>query len=211
MIYPIAKRTLDLVVSIVLLILLSPLLVAIALMVISTSRGPSLYRGKRAGCGNRTFEILKFRTMVVDAENLGGPSTALEDPRITSIGRFLRANKLDELPQLVNVIKGEMSLVGPRPQVLYYTDKYEGEEEIILSVRPGITDLASLHFSDMDAVLGNEDVDKKYETEIEPLKNKLRIQYVKRASFLLDIRILFETFLGLFGMRKTTNFISKPQ
>ena len=111
MIYPIAKRTLDLVVSIVLLILLSPLLVAIALMVISTSRGPSLYRGKRAGCGNRTFEILKFRTMVVDAENLGGPSTALEDPRITSIGRFLRANKLDELPQLVNVIKGEMSLV----------------------------------------------------------------------------------------------------
>ena len=177
-------------------------------MVISTSRGPSLYRGKRAGCGNRTFEILKFRTMV-DAENLGGPSTALEDPRITSIGRFLRANKLDELPQLVNVIKGEMSLVGPRFKVSLH-NKYEGEEEIILSVRPGITDLASLHFSDMDAVLGNEDVDKKYETEIEPLKNKLRIQYVK-TSFLLDIRILFETFLGLFGMRKTTNFISKLQ
>ena len=146
--------------------------------------------------------------MVFEADKLGGPSTALNDPRITSIGRFLRSTKLDELPQLINVVKGEMSLVGPRPQVLYYTKKYTKEEVLILSMRPGVTDLASLFFYDMDSVLGNTNVDKKYETEVEPIKNKLRIKYVKEASFMLDIRILIETFFGVLGIRNTTGLMT---
>ena len=136
--------------------------------------------------------------MVADAEKLGGPSTALNDPRITPIGKFLRRYKLDELPQLINILKGEMSFVGPRPQVERYTKLYEGEEKIILSVRPGLTDYASLHFIDMDSTLGDGDVDRKYMTEVEPLKNVLRIKYVKERSFLVDMKILLKTMFRLF-------------
>lgn len=210
MIYPIAKRSMDVFVSSVLLILLCPLLLVIALAVRATSEGAALYRGQRAGINNTTFMILKFRTMVVDAEDRGGPSTALDDPRITSIGRFLRATKLDELPQLLNVIRGDMSLVGPRPQVLYYTKKYKGEARLILSMRPGITDLATLYYSDMDAILGRGHVDRKYETKIEPVKNKLRIKYVKEASFMLDLRILIETVFRLLRLQNITNFVIRP-
>ena len=143
--------------------------------------------------------------MVHDAEKIGGPSTAINDSRLTTIGRFLRKYKLDELPQFLNVIMGDMSLVGPRPQVLDYTNKYTGEELIILDVLPGITDLASLYFLDMDSTLGAVNVDEVYRTEIEPVKNRLRVQYVKSRSLLLDSRILIETFFSLFGIRGITN------
>ena len=148
--------------------------------------------------------------MVVDAEKIGGPSTAINDPRLTSIGRFLRKYKLDELPQLYNVLKGEMSLVGPRPQVLSYTQEYEGEDLVILSVLPGITDLSSLYFLDMDSELGETNVDEVYKNRIEPLKNKLRVQYVKKMSFSLDLRILIETFFNLFGLKNLTKLKIDP-
>lgn len=148
--------------------------------------------------------------MVKNADKIGGNSTALNDSRLTKIGRFLRKYKLDELPQFINVIKGEMSLVGPRPQVRKYTDLYKGELKLILFFKPGITDLASLYFLDMDKTLGNENVDDKYATQIEPIKNILRLRYVKEQSFCLDIRILIETVFSLIGIKNTTGLNIKP-
>lgn len=211
MMYAVAKRCLDVVLSIAAIALLAPLLVVVAALVKMTSPGPVLYRGLRAGRNGRNFHILKFRTMVVDAEKKGGASTAVDDPRLTRVGRTLRKYKLDELPQFFNVLGGSMSLVGPRPQVLSYTSKYEGEERSILDMRPGITDLASLYFSDMDKVLGSGDVDAKYATEIEPVKNVLRLRYVKEASLLLDLRILVETAFKLVGVANVTGLNVKPR
>ncbi len=207
MIYTISKRLFDILVAGSLLVLLWPMFLAILALIKFGSQGPGLYLGARAGKNNSSFKIMKFRTMVFDAEKLGGYSTACDDPRITPFGKYLRRSKLDELPQLINVLKGDMSLVGPRPQVLYYTDKYVGDEKIILSMRPGITDLASLYFHDMDSTLGNLHVDEKYEQEIEPIKNKLRIEYIRKASFLLDLRILLETFFTIFGIRNVTGLM----
>ena len=211
MTYAIAKRLLDVVLSFGAVVLFSPVLVVVAVLVKATSPGPVLYRGLRAGRHGANFHILKFRTMVVDAESKGGASTAVDDPRLTPIGRLLRKNKLDELPQFFNVLGGSMSLVGPRPQVLSYTSKYQGEERMILDVRPGITDLASLYFSDMDKVLGTGDVDAKYARDIEPVKNVLRLRYVKEASFLLDIRILVETAFKLVGVPHVTGLNVNPR
>lgn len=188
-----AKRIFDLAAAATGLALLSPFLVAIALLVKLGSRGPVFYRGERTGLNGKPFRIFKFRTMVADAETKGGPSTALNDPRITRIGKFLRRYKLDEMPQLFNIMKGQMSFVGPRPQVERYTRLYQGEEAIILSVRPGLTDYASIHFINMDATLGDGDVDRKYLDEVEPLKNRLRVKYVRERSFLVDMKILLKT------------------
>ena len=210
MIYCISKRLLDIVVSLASLILLSPLMLLISILISATSDGPIFYRGIRAGKNNKNFKILKFRTMIIDAEQKGGHSTAINDHRLTKIGRFLRKFKIDELPQFFNVIAGEMSLVGPRPQVLYYTNKYKNDEKVILSVKPGITDMASLYFSDMDKVLGFDEVDDKYESEIEPIKNLLRIKYVKERSFILDLRILIETAFKIIGIDNATSLNIKP-
>jgi lipopolysaccharide/colanic/teichoic acid biosynthesis glycosyltransferase len=209
--YAVTKRCLDVVLSVVVIVLFSPVFIAVAALVKLTSPGPILYRGLRAGRNCRNFYILKFRTMAVDAEQRGGASTAVDDPRLTCIGRQLRKYKLDELPQFFNVLGGSMSLVGPRPQVLSYTDKYQGEERLILNMRPGITDLASLYFSDMDKVLGSGDVDAKYAKEIEPVKNVLRLRYVKEASLLLDLRILIETAFKLTGIANVTRLNVKPR
>jgi lipopolysaccharide/colanic/teichoic acid biosynthesis glycosyltransferase len=211
MIYWLTKRLFDISFSVFSLVLLLPVMVVIAIMVKVSSPGPVLYRGLRAGKLGQNFKILKFRTMVFNAENLGGYSTAANDPRFTPVGRFLRRYKLDELPQFLNVLVGQMSLVGPRPQVLYYTDQYEGDEKLILSVPPGITDLASLYFSDMDTVLGDVNIDSKYATEVEPLKNKLRLRYVREASFLLDVRILVETAFKLIGLSGLTGLNLEPE
>jgi len=211
MTYAVAKRCLDVVLSLVAILLLSPVLLAIAALVRLTSPGPALCRGLRAGRNGRDFHILKFRTMVVDAEKKGGASTAVDDPRLTRFGKLLRKYKLDELPQFFNVLGGSMSLVGPRPQVLSYTSKYQGEERLILNMRPGITDLASLYFSNMDKVLGTGDVDAKYAKEIEPVKNVLRLRYVKEASLLLDLRILVETAFKLVGVANVTGLNVNPR
>ncbi len=173
----------------------------ISLLIFITSPGPVIYKGSRAGIYGSEFKIYKFRTMVINAEKIGGFSTAKNDKRLIKYGRFFRKYKLDELPQLFNVLKGDMSFVGPRPQVFYYTNKYKGENKKILNVKPGITDLSTISFSDMDSVLGSLNVDKYYEENIEPKKNKLRLDYVKNISFGLDIKILFLTVLTLVGIK----------
>jgi lipopolysaccharide/colanic/teichoic acid biosynthesis glycosyltransferase len=204
MTYSFFKRLTDVVVSLCAIIALAPVMIAVAVVVKCSSDGPVFYRGERVGRFGQTFRMLKFRSMVWNADAVGGFSTALDDPRLTKPGRFLREYKLDELPQFINVLLGDMSLVGPRPQVRYYTDRYKGHELEILSVRPGITDLATLHFHDMDSVLGVGDVDSRYQTDVEPVKNLMRIRYVRNRSYLLDLRILIETASQVFGLFNIT-------
>jgi lipopolysaccharide/colanic/teichoic acid biosynthesis glycosyltransferase len=205
------KRLTDISVSLIAIIVFGPLMIVLSVLIKLGSPGPVFYRGERAGMAGSTFRIVKFRSMIFDAESKGGFSTAIDDPRLTYIGRFLRKYKLDELPQFFNVLFGDMSLVGPRPQVLYYTSRYTGDELLILTIRPGITDLASLYFVDMDAVLGAGDVDTRYQAEIEPVKNQLRIRYVREQSYLLDLRILVETAFKLIGLDNVTGLNISPK
>lgn len=188
------KRAFDLSLASVLLLILSPLLSILALLVKWGSPGPAFFRGVRVGRYGTPFRIFKFRTMVVNAERLGGPSTADDDSRITRVGRVLRKYKLDELPQLINVIKGEMSLVGPRPEVQHYVNMYTDEEKAILTVRPGLTDWASIWNSDEGAVLaGSADPERTYVEKIRPEKLRLQLRYVRERSFWTDIAILYLT------------------
>jgi lipopolysaccharide/colanic/teichoic acid biosynthesis glycosyltransferase len=200
-IYESCKRVFDVCFSLLALALLWLPLVIIAIFISVDSPGGAIYRGERTGKGGRPFRIRKFRTMVADAEFRGGPSTALNDARITRIGRLLRKSKLDELPQLIDIFSGTMSFVGPRPQVKKYTDLYTEEENIILSVKPGLTDYASIYFVDMDSTLGEIDVDEYYLREVEPVKNRLRLRYVHERSFGLDMKLICETVLRIFGMK----------
>ncbi|MGC8833415.1 MAG: sugar transferase [Armatimonadota bacterium] len=189
----VAKRIFDLAVSVLALTVLWPVFAAIAIAVKLDSPGPVFYRGVRTGRYGVPFRIFKFRTMVQNAESIGGGSTAKDDPRITRVGRFLRKYKLDELPQLLNVIKGEMSLVGPRPELPQYTSQYTLQEQAILSVRPGITDFSSIEYSDLAEVLGSEDADRVYEEKVLPVKNQMRLKYVAERSFWLDLRLIVLT------------------
>lgn len=185
------KRVIDVGASIVGLLFLLPLSLLVALIIKLDDGGPVFYRGRRVGRWGRPFLIFKFRTMVLNAERLGGSSTADDDPRITRVGKLLRKYKLDELPQLINVLKGEMSLVGPRPEVQIYVDMYSEEERAILSVRPGITDWASLWDSDEGALLaGAEDPEAAYLEFIRPTKLHLQLHYVRTQSLFTDLRIL---------------------
>lgn len=189
-----AKRLFDIVLALMGLLTIGPFLLAVSFL-IKKDGGPVFYRGVRVGRYGRPFRIYKFRSMVVDAEKIGGPSTADDDPRITKIGKFIRKYKLDELPQLINVLKGEMSFVGPRPEVKHYVDMYTEEEKAILSVRPGITDWASLWNPDEGAVLaGSPDPEKAYMEKIRPTKLRLQLKYVRERSLLADIKIIFLTF-----------------
>lgn len=194
------KRLFDIIFSFLGLIVVSPLLGLIAIMIKLDSKGLVFYRGVRIGRLGKPFRIFKFRTMVPNAEELGGPSTAADDPRLTKIGKFLKKYQLDELPQLINVIRGEMSLVGPRPEVPLYIDMIKKEEkELILSVRPGMTDFASLwDFHEGDILRGSSNPEKTYQEKIRPEKIRLQLEYVKNHSFLLDLKILIKTILKLF-------------
>jgi lipopolysaccharide/colanic/teichoic acid biosynthesis glycosyltransferase len=187
--YEIAKRACDVFVAAVGVVLLSPLLLTIAVVVGLDSPGPVLYKGRRTGMHGVPFNILKFRTMCVDAERTG-TTTARNDPRVTRVGRFLRRWKLDELPQLFNVFRGEMSLVGPRPEVEEHTSVYDQEELEILTVRPGITDYSSVHFIDLAGALGDENPHHVFVTRVRAQKNALRLEYVRKRSFTEDLRIL---------------------
>ena len=179
------KRAFDFLSSLIGLILVSPILVTIAILIKNEDGGPVFYRGVRVGRFGKPFRIFKFRTMVVNAEKLGGPSTADDDPRITKVGKFIRKFKLDELPQLINVLKGEMSIVGPRPEVQMYVDMFTEEEKAILSVRPGITDWASIWNPDEGAILaGSPDPEKTYMEKIRPEKIRLQLKYVRERSLL---------------------------
>jgi len=189
------KRIFDFTLALVLLLLFWPVLLVIAVVVALDSPGPVLYRGVRGGYRGKPFRIVKFRSMVVNAEDIGGGTTRLRDPRITRAGAWLRRHKLDELPQLFNVVMGDMSFVGPRPELLRYTEKYQGREKNILTVRPGITDLASLRFHSLDEWVGAGDADRTYEEQILEEKNALRIQYAETRSFGLDLKILWRTLI----------------
>ena len=192
------KRLLDIIASFVWFLILLPLFLLLALLVKLEDGGAVFYRGVRVGKGGKQFRMLKFRTMVLDADKVGGPSTADDDSRITRIGKLLRKFKLDEIPQLINVLIGEMSFVGPRPEVPFYVDMFTEEEKKILTVRPGITDWASLWNSDEGALLaGSSDPEKTYMEEIRPEKIRLQLKYVNENSLLIDAKILFQTFLKL--------------
>ncbi len=199
------KRLFDIAASLIGLALLSPFLTMVALLVKITSPGPVFYRGIRTGLHGTPFKIYKFRTMVDNAEKLGGPSTAHNDKRLTEVGRALRKYKIDEFPQLINILKGEMSFVGPRPQVEKYTKLYKGDEKLILSVRPGLSDYASIRFINLDQMLGDQNVDQKYLSEIEPEKNRLRIKYVKEQSFRTDMKIILLTMLQMMKIKSLWN------
>ena len=187
------KRLLDLILAIILLIILSPIYIVISLLIVIETGFPIFYKADRGGYNNKTFKIFKFRTMVKDADKIGGGTTALNDSRITKVGGFLRKTKLDEIPQLLNIINGSMSFVGPRPELLKYTNQYVGEEEYILKVRPGITDYSSIEFISLDEIVGEENADDMYEKYVLKKKNKLRIKYAKEVSFNVDLKIFIKT------------------
>lgn len=195
MIYSFLKRTLDIVASALGLLILSPMLLVLAIIIKLTAPGPILYRASRVGMHNKPFIMFKFRSMVINADKIGGPSTAGDDAHLTSIGKILRRFKLDELPELANVLIGNMSLVGPRPEVQMYIDMMTPEERnTILSVRPGITDWASLWDMHEEEVLhGAPDPELAYQEKIWPEKKRLQIKYVRERSLKNDIVIIFQT------------------
>ncbi|MGA7784040.1 MAG: sugar transferase [Candidatus Acidiferrales bacterium] len=208
--YRISKRLFDITAAGAGLIILSPLFVVVVICIKQDSRGPAFYRGLRAGLHGKPFRIFKFRTMQRDADKGGPSSTPADDPRVTRIGRVLRKYKIDELPQLLNVIRGEMSLVGPRPQVLWATHLYSEEEREILSVLPGITDLASLRFADEGEILrGSSDPDGDYLEKIHPEKKKLELLYVRTRSFELDCKLLARTLFTVVLGKTYADRISK--
>jgi lipopolysaccharide/colanic/teichoic acid biosynthesis glycosyltransferase len=193
------KRLFDLFWSAAGLFLLAPVLIGLSLAIKITSPGPLFYRGERIGLKGRPFRIYKFRTMVVDADKIGGSSTPEDDPRVTRVGKFLRKYKLDELPQLLNVLSGEMSLVGPRPQVAWAVEKYTSEERAVLDVQPGITDWASLKFANEGEILkGSADPDRDYWEKIHPEKMSLALDYARNHTLLMDIRIIVATISKVF-------------
>jgi lipopolysaccharide/colanic/teichoic acid biosynthesis glycosyltransferase len=194
------KRLFDIICSALGLILLSPLFLWVAWRIRKEDEGPVFYRGERTGFHGVPFRIYKFRSMVMNADKIGGPSTSGEDPRITKIGRIIRAYKLDEFAQLINVFLGDMSLVGPRPEIKRYTDQYTEEEKAILTIRPGITDWASIWNSDEGAVLDMfDDPDKGYEEYLRPKKLQLQLKYVRKRKFPVDLVILFKTAMSVFS------------
>ena len=193
------KRACDALGASVGLIVLSPFLAACALAIKLSSPGPVFYRGVRAGRGGTPFRIFKFRSMVVNADRIGGPSTSGDDPRLTRVGRLMRRYKFDELPQLLNVLSGDMSLVGPRPEVLSEVAEYTPEQRQVLDLRPGITDWASIWNSHEEEVLaGAADPHRAYKELIQPTKLALQLEYRRTASLSTDLRIICSTIIKLF-------------
>jgi lipopolysaccharide/colanic/teichoic acid biosynthesis glycosyltransferase len=193
------KRSFDLFFSVLGLIILAPVLFIIAIWIICDSKGPVLFKQKRVGQYGKEIAVYKFRSMVTDAESKGLKITVGRDPRITDSGHFIRKYKIDELAQLINVINGTMSLVGPRPEVQEYIDVYpQYIKEQVLSVKPGITDFASIEFKDENSLLeGATDPHQTYINEILPIKQKYYLQYVDQQSIWLDIKLIFQTIIAI--------------
>lgn len=190
----VVKRALDFVMALLLLPLFLLLMLPIAALVKLTSPGPVLYRALRGGYRNKPFHILKFRTMEVGADQYSG-TTALDDPRVTRLGRILRKTKLDELPQIFNVLRGDMSFIGPRPELLKYTTRYTPRQECILWVRPGVSDPSSLKLISLDAAVGHDDPEGSYERHILAEKNDMRVAYSGSQSFSQDAALFGKTLL----------------
>ena len=193
------KRIFDFVASLVGFLLLSPIFALIAIAIKLDDRGSVFFKQKRVGRNWRLFKIIKFRTMVMDAEKKGKQITTADDPRITKVGKFLRKYKLDEFPQLINVIKGDMSLVGPRPEVPKYAKIYKDDYDLILKVRPGITDYASIYFIEENELVNSQtqDPEEIYIKKIMPAKIELYKKYVNEMSFWIDLKLIFLTLLKI--------------
>lgn len=192
------KRLFDLAISLLGITLLLPLFILIGLLIRIDSPGSSIYRARRVGQHGRAFKLYKFRTMTIDADKQGPGITTADDKRVTRVGRLLRRTKLDELPQLLNVLKGEMSLVGPRPEDPRYVALYTPEQRKVLDVRPGITSLASVRYRNEEAVLVGPDWETIYVQQVMPEKLAIDLQYVAAPTLWRDIGILFRTLLALF-------------
>lgn len=190
------KRAFDLLASGVGLIILSPLLLGIAFAVRLTSPGPALYRARRVGRHGKEFTLYKFRSMVANADRQGPGITAAQDRRITRVGRFLRRTKLDELPQLLNVLRGEMSLVGPRPEDPRYVAFYTPEQRRILDYRPGITSAASLAYRNEERILSGDNWERVYTEYVMPAKLAIDLEYAQRATLWRDMGLIFRTVLA---------------
>ena len=189
------KRLFDLMITIPMLLLVSPFFLMIALLIKLGSKGPVFYMQTRVGINSRDFKIFKFRTMQMNADKAGLLTVGGRDPRVTPIGYFLRKYKLDELPQLLNVLFGSMSLVGPRPEVRKYVDLYNVEQQKVLSMKPGITDYASIEYSEENELLAkSNDPERTYIDEIMPAKLLLNQKYIAEKSLTTDIKIIWLTF-----------------
>ena len=193
------KRFFDIIVSLIGIIILGIFLIIISIIIKCTSEGPVFFKQIRVGQSGKEFKIFKFRTMVVNAESLGTQITIGKDKRITKIGHFLRKYKIDELPQLFNVFIGEMSFVGPRPEVPKYVAMYNETQRKVLSVRPGITDLASIRYRNEKEILGRaknaDEAEDMYINEIMPDKLKLNLEYIEKSNVFFDIYIIFKTII----------------
>jgi lipopolysaccharide/colanic/teichoic acid biosynthesis glycosyltransferase len=199
------KRVFDIVMALAGLVLLFPLLFLVVVLVKADSPGPIFFRQERMGRGFRPFLIYKFRTMVWNTSWKGRNITVGNDPRITRAGRLLRATKLDELPQLINVLKGDMSFVGPRPEIRQYVELFRKDYEEILKIRPGITDLASVKYRDEATVLGqSENPEDEYVRRVLPEKIELAKEYLRRSSLFFDLSLIFKTLCKLFELRASS-------
>ena len=192
------KRAFDIVVGLILTLICLPFMLIIAIWIKCDSRGPVFFRQKRVTKYGRVFGIFKFRTMVTDAEKLGTQVTVSNDSRITKAGKFLRKCRLDELPQLFNVLRGDMTFVGTRPEVQRYVDRYSDEMLATLLMPAGITSLASIKFKDEEKLLsGAEDTDDVYVNDVLPRKMKYNLEYISRFNFFYDIKLMFMTFFAV--------------
>jgi lipopolysaccharide/colanic/teichoic acid biosynthesis glycosyltransferase len=196
--YEITKRIFDLVSSLLVLLIFLPFFLLIAIWILLDSRGGIFYKQIRVGRNGKEFGLLKFRSMAVGSDKQG-LITVGNDNRVTRSGRFIRKTKIDELPQLLNIIKGEMSVVGPRPEVPKYVALYTEEQKKVLSVRPGLTDFASLQYFDEQKILGESiDPEKAYVEEVMPAKLKLNLKYITEKNFGLDLKLIFKTIFRIF-------------
>lgn len=188
------KRCFDILASLVGIILLLPFIIPIVLWIKMSSKGPLFYIQKRVGKDFQEFDLYKFRSMVIDADKVGPSVTSGDDPRITKVGKIIRRTKIDELPQLLNVLKGDMSLVGPRPEVMKFVQHQEEAYKKVLSVLPGITDNAAIEYRDEEKMMEQyEDKEKAYIEIIHPQKIKLYFHYIDNLSFLNDIKLILQT------------------
>lgn len=187
------KRLFDIISSFLVLLVLSPILVIVSILILLDSKGGVFYKQKRVGLNQHEFGLYKFRTMRPDSDSVK-ITVGDRDPRVTEIGYYLRKYKLDELPQLLNILKGEMSVVGPRPEVKQYVDLYNENQLRVLSVKPGLSDLATLEYVNESEILAkSEDPERTYVEEIMPDKLKLNLEYIDNQSLLLDVKVIFKT------------------
>lgn len=192
------KRGIDILFSLIGLICLFPFFIFISFFIFITSKGGVFFVQLRVGKNNKDFNLYKFRTMFLNSDNKGLLTVGNNDKRITKLGYYLRKNKFDELPQLINVLNGTMSLVGPRPEVRKYVNLYNSEQKAILDVKPGITDFASIMYYDENEILANSvNPEQTYINEIMPIKLELNKQYINKMSLLTDLKIIFKTFMKL--------------